>query len=207
MIKVCTRATALVLNWAQSLYLTSYITLECGRQVHCGLVYHTQVQPISAPNAITWVLTWSYTLLMYRHVVVAFSHRKVVEWLLHCSTQNDSAHDLVLPPPSHPWSELSWGKFLHVWSCGLLIQRHIPFLLAAWILIAVGLVFVLPLPLLGLKWIWRSWRKKRCFVTCKYAYSFSFTEFVLTVQGMEPGKLTRDLKQYIIMHIQYIYSV
>ena len=26
--------------------------------------------------------------------------------------------------------------------------------------------------------------------------SFSFTEFVLTVQGMEPGKLTRELKQY-----------
>ena len=34
--------------------------------------------------------------------------------------------------------------------------------------------------------------------------SFSFTEFVLTVQGMEPGKLTRELKQYKIMYIQYV---
>lgn len=33
---------------------------------------------------------------------------------------------------------------------------------------------------------------------------FSFTEFLLTVQGMEPGKLTREMKQSKIMHIQYV---
>lgn len=46
----------------------------------------------------------------------------------------------------------------------------------------------------------RQKHKSRCFVTS----NFSFTEFVLTVQGMEPGKLTRELKQYKIMYIQYV---